>query len=74
MKNSKRETGETIEQTNKENIRLLRKKERYLRIFETDIIKLAEMKIKMRYEYLKGRRKLLKTRSRNLIKERQFAC
>ena len=60
-----------MEEPNQEKIRTLREKEtnKYLVILEADTIKQVDMKGKMKKEYLRRMRKLLKTKlySRNLI-------
>ena len=58
MKNGKRETTERIKLPNQENIRALEEKEtyKYLGILEFDTIKQAEMKEKVRKEYLRRTR------------------
>ena len=63
-------TNDKIEQSNQEKNSMCVEKETYLRILEADIIKQAEMKEKIKKEYLKRTKKLLKTKlySRNLIK------
>ena len=64
---------EGIEPPNEEKVRTLREKVtyNYLGILEADTIKQAEMKEKIKKEYLKRKRKLLETKlySRNLIKD-----
>ena len=63
---------EGIELPNQEKIRTLGEKEtnKYLGILEADTIKQAEMKEKIKKEYLKRTRKLLESKlhSKNLIK------
>ena len=63
-KSEKRETTEGTELPNQEKIRMLGEKEnyKYLGILEADTIKQAEMKEKVRKEYLRRIRKLLKTK------------
>ena len=72
MKKGNRETTEGIEQPNQEIIRMLTEKEnyKYFKISETDIIKLTQMKGKVRKEYIRRTKKLLETKlcSWNLIK------
>ena len=60
MKREKRETVEGIELPNEEMVRTLGKNEnyKYLRILEADTMKQAEMKEKIRKDYLKRKRKL----------------
>ena len=64
----KQQITEGIELTNQENIRALGEKKtyKYLQILESDTIKQAEMKDKIKKEYLRRTRKLIKT---NYIKE-----
>ena len=61
-----------MQQVRRRKIRTLVKKEnyKYLGILEADIIKQAEMKEKIKKEYLKGTTNLLETKlhDRNLIK------
>ena len=61
-----------MDQPNQENIRRLGEKEtyKYLGVLEADTIKQVETKEKIKKEYLKRTRKLLKTKlySRNLTK------
>ena len=63
---------ERIEPPNQEKIRILGEKEtyKYLKVLEADTIKQAGIKEKIKKEYLKRMRKLLKTKlyCRNLIK------
>ena len=72
IRTGKRQKAEGIEQPDKERIRTLGEKEtcKHLRILEVDTIKQVEMKEKLKKEYLRSTRKLLKTKlcSRNLIK------
>ena len=72
MKSGKRHMTDEMELPNRDNIRTLGEEEtyRYLGILEADTIKQVEMKDKIRKEYLRRTRKLLKTKlsSRNLIK------
>ena len=69
MKSGKRQMTEGTELPNQERIRTPREKEtyKYLEILKTDIIKQAEMKEKIKKEYLRRIRKLLETT--NLIKK-----
>ena len=72
MRSGKRQITEGIELPNQERIMIFREKEnyKYLRILEADRIKQAEMKEKIRKEYLRRTRNFLETKlcSRNLIK------
>ena len=72
MKSGKRHLTDWIELQNQDKIRMLGEKEtyKYLGILEADTIKQVEMKEKIKKEYLRRTRKLLKTKlsSRNLIK------
>ena len=71
MKSGKRRT-DGMKLPNQDKIRMLREKEtyNYLGILEPDTIKQAEMKEKIKNEYLRRTRKLIETKlcSRNLIK------
>ena len=71
MKNEKRPTTKLIEMPNQERIKMLGKKEnyKYLGILEVVNIKEAEMKEKIRKDYLKRTWRLLETKlgNRNLI-------
>ena len=73
MKSSKRHMTDGMEQPNHDKIRTLGENEtyKYLGILEADTIKQVEIKEKIRKEYLRRTRKLLKTKlsSRILIKE-----
>ena len=72
MKSGKRHLTDGMELPNENKIRTLGEKEtyKYLGILESDTIKQAEMKGKIKKEYLRRTRKLLETKlpSRNLIK------
>ena len=72
-KSVKRQTKERIELINQERIRTFGENENsdFLTIVEADTIKQAEMKEKLRKEYLRRTRKPLETKlcNRNLIKE-----
>ena len=72
MKNGKRHVTEGVRQPNQVFIRTLAEEEtcKYLEILEADTIKQVEMKEKIKKEYLKRTRKLLKTKvySRKLVK------
>ena len=72
MKSGKRHLTDRMEIPNQDKIRTLREKEasKYLSILEADTIKQVEVKEKIKKEYLRRTRKLLKTKlsSRNLIK------
>ena len=71
MKSGKRHFTDGMELPNQDKIRTLGEKKtfKYLGISETDIIKQEEMKVKIKKEYFRRIRKLLKTKlySRNLI-------
>ena len=71
LRSRKRHMIEGIELPNQEKIKMLREKEtyKYFRILEADAIKQVEKKEKIKKEYLRRKRKLLKTKlySRNLI-------
>ena len=73
MKSGKKESAEGIEQLDRECIKTLGEKKnyKYSVTLVADTIKQAEMKEKIRKEYLRRTRKLLKTKlcNRNLIKE-----
>ena len=73
MKSGKRHLTDGMELPNQDKIRTLGEKEtyKYLGILDVDTIKLVEMKERIKKEYLRRTRKLLKTKlsSRNLIKE-----
>ena len=63
MINGKRETAEGIELPNQESIRTFGEKEsKYLGISQADTIKQAELKERIRKEYLKRTRKFLKNK------------
>ena len=72
MKSGKRHMTDGIKLPNQDKIRTLGENEtyKYLGIMEADTIKQVQMKDKIRKEYLRRTRKLLKTKlsSRNLIK------
>ena len=72
MKSGKRHLTDTTELSNQEKIRTLGEKEtyKYLRILEVGTIKQVEMKEKIKKEYFRRIRKLLKKKlyRRNLIK------
>ena len=72
MKSEKRHKTDGIKQINQEKIRTLGDKEtyKYLGILEADTTKQLEMKEKIKKEYLRRTRKLLKTKlySRNFKK------
>ena len=72
MKSGKRHLNDGMEPPNQEKIRTLGENEtyKYLGIFEDDTIKQVEMKEKIKKEYFRWTRKLLKTKlsNRNLIK------
>ena len=72
MISGKQHLTKRIELSNQEKIRMLGEKEtyKYLVILQADTIRQVEMKEKIRKEYLRRTRKLLKTKlySRNLIK------
>ena len=72
MKSGKRHLTDGMELPNQEKIKMLGEKEtyKYLGILEADTIKQEVMKEKVKKEYFRRTRKLLKTRqySRNLIK------
>ena len=67
MKSGKRHLTDGIELPNQDKIRTLAENEiyKYLEIFEADTIKQVEMKNKIRKEYLRWTRKLLKTKLNN---------
>ena len=73
MKSGKRHLTDGMELPNQNKIRTLGEKKmyKYLGISEADCIKQVEMKEKIKKDYLRRTRKLLKTKlfSRNLIKE-----
>ena len=73
MKNGKRQVTEEIELLNEKRIGMLQEKEnyKYLGILKAYIIKQEEMKEKIRKEYLRRKREILKTKlcGRNLITE-----
>ena len=72
MKSGKRHLTDGMELANQDKIRTLAENEtyKYLGILETDTIKQVEMKAKIKIEYLRRARKVLKTKlsRRNLIK------
>ena len=72
MKSGKWRLADGVELPNQVKIRTLGEKEtyKYLGILEADTIKQVEIKEKIKKEYLRRTRKLLKTKlySRNLIK------
>ena len=72
MKSDKQQLTDRIDLPNQDKIRTLVEKEtcKNLRNLEANTIKQVEMKEKIKKEYLRGTRKLLKTKlsSRNLIK------
>ena len=69
MKSSKQHLTDRMELPNQNKIRMLREEEmyKYLGIFKADTIKQVEIKEKIKKEYLRRTRKLLKTFSRELI-------
>ena len=70
MKSGKRHMTKGMELPNQEKIRTVGETYKYLEILEADTIKQEEIKEKIKKEYLRRTRKLLKTKlySRNLIK------
>ena len=78
IKNGKRQMMEGLELPNQEKIKTLGEKEtyKYLGILEADTIKQAEIKEKIKKEYLRRTRKLLETKlhNRNLIKGINTLC
>ena len=77
-KSVKRNLTDGMELPNQDNIRthVENKTYKYLGIFEADTIKQLKMKDKIQKEYLRRRRKLLKTKlsNRNLIKGKIPEC